>query len=805
MKSQRAQKLRYPKPADQRKPSQGSGVSDGSRQSAPAPLPKTNKIQKPLKGGLGSKPLIATAPNPAKVMFKQLTIDTETTGNDFWHGCRPFFVSTCDEDGNVNFWEWDVNPLTRSVGYYISQPNDLKTVPGRLEDSPYGRRSFVAAIPPQDKRELTQLISNHHFILHNTKYDVRALESVNLPRINLATVQDTLIASHVVRSNESHKLKDLALQYLNINDDDQSELREATKEARSIARGLGWAIASDGGHPCFPAQRSAPKEGWWVFDTWLPRAIAKYKWEVEGNESYAPSDSLCSDRPNWRSGPGDRDGHPWWTVLSTYGVRDVERTLGLWWYFRDSMEHNGLMECYEERRRNLEAVYEMEQHGATVSKKKLSTLQRKLTQESAAFHDRCLEIADYKLDNLNSSRQVEGVLFGNFGIRPGKRTKGAMEGKTTGQQYAVSNDVLLKLLDRTEGEYREFIWKLLGYRAREKSTDYLEEYTLRGVPDGAGWITLHGSFNITGTDTPRLSSSGPNLQNVGKGGKRPDDPVPSLRSIFGPKPGREWYSIDFSNIEMRIFAYKSGDPQLINAFETGYSVHLIFAELLYEDQWASCVKEARTALFQEIPRKLTPELDDKIRRSAGKLFKQHFEASYYQWCKNGNFALIYGAGRDRADTTYHRPGAYDVIRSRLPLIDEFMSSKDHEARTYGYVTLDSGYRLFVPPQEPHVAVNYYVQGNAAWCMTQALNRVHNYLKSLNEQIRKAGPKAGEPAYKMIMTIHDELDFDFPKHPRNKEVITKIGEIMANTSQFMNVPTPVEIELHASDWSKGVAL
>lgn len=837
MHTSKAKKLRYPKPDDQRIPKE---LLPAKRPSAPKPGT--------LKGGLGNgKPLIEGHPNLRKTqLFKQLAIDTETTGTDFYHGCRPFFVSTCDENGGLMFWEWDVNPWTREVGVwsrgYPTPPTekrravDLFTLKKNLKEPP---NTFTPSISAADKVELSKILKTHHFILHNTKFDVRALESIGAGRINLQTVQDTLIASHCLVSNESHKLKDLALRYLNIDDDDQQELRQSTTDARSIARGLGWDIARDGGHPHFPAQLHAPTDGWWVFDTWVPRAMAKYQWFVEKNINFAP----------WYPGgmaaiedPADLDqmdescSHPWWTVLRRYALRDVERTYSLWWLQLEGLEHEGLMPVYEERRRLLEPLYEMEHNGVTVSLDRLNELDSKLESESLSFSAECFEISRKayrrkrvpknhpRLDNLNSSRQLEQFLFKDLGIRPGKMTKAGMEGKTNGQIYSTDNETLLRLLDRTEGDNRKFVWNLLAIRAREKSRDYCEEYRRRGTPvhldyeeKGAvldDWMSLHTSINITGPDTVRFSSSGPNIQNVGKGGKRKDDPIPSLRSIFGPMPDREWFSIDYSNIEMRIFAYKSGDPQLIEAFESGYSVHLIFAELLYENEWSETrIQTLVEALkspdkpFGKAKYKSPGEIKDPthkeiLRRMTGEAFKTKYEATFYQWCKNGNFALIYGAGRSRANTTYRTEGAYDMIRTRLPKIDQFMKEKDFEARSHGFITTEGGYRLYVPPTEPHVAVNYYVQGTAGWCMVLAINRVYSYLKTLNERIRREGPKAGSPTYRMTMTIHDELDFDFPIHARNNDVILKIGEIMASSGNDIGVPTPVEIERHSENWSVG---
>lgn len=800
--------------------------------------PKPNP--KPLKGGLDSpkplfpavkttanknqnrnKPLILGKLKPRKL----LALDTETTGIDLWHGCRPFFVSVMDEEGNLQYWEWDVNPLTRDVGMYVPEPKNLdKSIPipqhlqrgPKFQDSPYGSKTFVPVIPLKDKEELTTLIQENDFVLHNTKFDARALELAGFPLLPFASSQDTLVASHVLVSNESHKLKDLAIRYLDITDDDQKELREAVNKSRVIARQLGWAIAS-GPHPHFPAAKGAA-DGWWGYDYWLPRAVARYKWEVEHDEEYAP----CSDEGDHLTSDiyhsiASGHSHPWWTVLRTYALCDVERTYPLWLMQKEQLEAQELMPIYQERLKLLEATYQMETNGVTVSKSRLKKLMKQLGEESAEMEAKCLKLASYKLDNLNSPKQLTGVLFGNMGVKPVKlTTKGMKNVKANNAKettdYSTAADAMNLILERLSESYPtpylppkkrqaayDFVWNLLGYRAREKSIDYLQEYQLRSIPGTTkDAIYLHPSFNPTGTDTTRFSSSGPNAQNIGKGNKRKDDPVPSLRSVFGPTMGREWYSIDYSNIELRIFAYQSGDEDLIAAYNQGFKVHCIFAKLLWEKEYKQCEKDAANKVGD-----CGPSTRVEVRKTAEALFEERYYETLYQWTKNGNFSLIYGAGESKADSTYHRPGAYRLIRSRMPMIDDFMQQKSHEAKSYGYVTILGGYKLWVPPSEPHVAVNYFVQGSAGWCMVLAINRIHEYLATLNKQLFHNPPYKADPnSYKMIMTIHDELVFDFPIDKRNKEVITKIARLMEQSGTDIGVPTPVSVEHNPKDWANG---
>src|SRR6187455_1410176 len=115
-----------------------------------------------------------------------ISLDTETTGVDLRHGARPFFVTTCDEAGEVTYWEWDVDPLTR-------QPD----------------------VPLEDQMEITKILKGaDSIILQNPKFDKAALDSIGITEWDWGKVHDTLLAGHLLASNRPHNLTDMAMQYL---------------------------------------------------------------------------------------------------------------------------------------------------------------------------------------------------------------------------------------------------------------------------------------------------------------------------------------------------------------------------------------------------------------------------------------------------------------------------------------------------------------------------------------------------------------------------------------------------------------
>lgn len=175
-----------------------------------------------------------------------LAVDTETTGTDFFHGCRPFLIIACDGQTNYSFWG-EVNPYTREVFW---EDDTLSEVQELL-----------------DKAET--------IIFHNTQFDMRALESVGLQIEGWwDKIEDTLLASHALCSGDTHELKELAIKYLDYWNEDEEEVEVAVKQARVSARAKGWAIAKEG-HEHFPGMKGAVS--WWKQDMWLAEEeVEKY-------------------------------------------------------------------------------------------------------------------------------------------------------------------------------------------------------------------------------------------------------------------------------------------------------------------------------------------------------------------------------------------------------------------------------------------------------------------------------------------------------------------------------------------------
>jgi DNA polymerase-1 len=319
--------------------------------------------------------------------------------------------------------------------------------------------------------------------------------------------------------------------------------------------------------------------------------------------------------------------------------------------------------------------------------------------------------------NINSPRQLGQVLFTELGLPPVKKTK-------TG--FSTNDDVLLELSDR-----HPLPSMVRGYRSLAKlRSTYVDALPALIHPETG---RVHTSFNQSATSTGRLSSSDPNLQNIPirtEEGRR-------IREAFIAPDGMVLLSADYSQVELRVLAHLSGDPGLVEAFETGQDVH------------------ARTAcqVLGADPEKVEPEL----RRRA----------------KVINFGIIYGMsafglskelGISPGEASGIIDGYFDVYSG----VREFTEKILAEAKQTGYVQTLLKRRRALPELESknpntrqygeRMAINTPIQGTAADLIKVAMLRVHEGL----------GDHA--PGARMLLQVHDELLFEVPD-----------GEVEATTS------------------------
>ncbi len=714
-----------------------------------------------------------------------ISLDTETTGIDHYHGAQPFLVTTCDEDLEQTFWEWRVDPFTR-------QP----------------------IVPEEDAEEVRRLLSQDVEVVgQNVKFDVAGLtESGLISSWDWSRTHDTIHSGHLLASNQPHDLTSMTLVYMRENlQPFEDRVKAATTEARKIAKERfsgakltmdlfseqtsetrGWMIAREG-LDCMPSIKSSSQRNDdkpWKNDMWLPRELA---WELQLD-----------------------DDHPWWTVTSEYANSDSMATIRLFKRHRELLAERGLWELYLAKLKIVQPLHEMERRGTTISLPAMRSHRDEYREDSKLAGERCVEIAKARGHDLEmpkgaaNNNSLTGFAFDVLELPILKRTD---TGKPSFDKEVIAE--YCKVLDRSSDGW-EFVNSLRGKRKRDKSLEYISAYEKFCVDKGNGFAVLHPSVNGTGTSTTRFSMSNPNLQQVSKqeteceacegegcdecGGTGED--LHSIRKMFRPAPGRELWSCDASNIELRIPAFESGEEALIALFERPDdppffgSQHMLNFSVVYQDVWNDAVS------------KHGPE-------KAAAWCKKHYKSTWYQWCKNGDFGLQYQCGEATADAAFHRPGSFRRLKSSFVKLDALNRHHVQFANKHGYVETipdrsvnpKRGYPLWCATGwggkiVPTVPLNYHTQGTAGWWMIRAMTRCFDQLQ--------AWAKDGFDGW-MALTVHDELVFDFPKGRGAKPWLTnlpriaKLQSLMEQGGRDIGIPTPTSREYHAVSWGEGLSV
>ena len=361
----------------------------------------------------------------------------------------------------------------------------------------------------------------------------------------------------------------------------------------------------------------------------------------------------------------------------------------------------------------------MEMNGVCIDTDTLKETSNNLTNRLNEIEHHIYELAGESF-NIGSPRQVGEILFGKMKIveKP-KKTK-------TGQ-YVTSEEVLQQLRSKSP-----IIDEILNYRGLKKLLGTYVDALPKLINPRTGHI--HASFNQTITATGRLSSSDPNLQNI----PVRDDDGKEIRRCFIPEPGCLFFSADYSQIELRIMAHLSEDPNMVEAFLEGSDIHAATAAKI----WHEDIKD----------------VTDAQRKKA----------------KTANFGIIYGittfglAQRMNIENREAKQIIEDYFRT-FPGVHAYMEKSKEIAREKGYAETLFHRRRYLPDINSkngtvrgfaeRNAINAPIQGSEADIIKVAMVKIFNRFKA--EDIKS----------KMIIQVHDELNFSV--YPEEKEKVEKI--------------------------------
>lgn len=673
-----------------------------------------------------------------KVRGKVIAVDSETTGMNSYGGlrelvcnfgtkkkpdierrmvvpARAFAWSFCDLDGNTDYLRGRVDPITRNVIW-----------------------------APKDRIKIMSFWSDPDIIKvgHNPRFDISMAEAAGAEV--KGKVLDTQIIAHVATAGDelTYALKPICKKLFKYPDDDERALMNEVNRMRRIGKQRRWSIADK--------KIGGPKPQ--KSDMWLC--------EDEFVQPYAVGDTIrciliymglwdrIQSDPRSRE-TCDREHRLFWVLkdMEDSGVRihrkDVHRLIKFYDDYKSKQvavasANGGAGLNYKSTPQMTKVFYDVRKHLPVYTKKGNYSLNGETLLRMANGY--VITDSEWASDFRN------GMPIGAKWFR----------NKKTGTRYIkVPPDPLAKAV-------------LEHNAAQQTNNSFLHVYKRYWVRDLTHkcWV-LHPNFKQTGAKTGRLSCSDPNLQQVASEttGRRKADIQSRPREAFGPRPGHIWYLPDYSQIEVWLFAFLSGEKRMQEALLSGEDYHGGIAKRVFG------------------PR---PDFMDA--------------KDYYRKCaKLIMFCLLYGGGVPKASKLLKTDmdTAQDFVsnyHATLPGVKRFMDRLIQEAKENGEIFNPFGRRYELDLDFAYRAVNYLIQGTAADVMKNGLINVHTVLK------KNGWWKAG---VRLLVTVHDEIIIEVPRSQHCLELMKDVIWAMQEDSKRLGIPVrlPVEMKIATSRWSK----
>ncbi|TFF34241.1 DNA polymerase I [Mucilaginibacter psychrotolerans] len=426
--------------------------------------------------------------------------------------------------------------------------------------------------------------------------------------------------------------------------------------------------------------------------------------------------------------------------IKDYAAEDADVTLQLKSIFEPKIKEAGAEKLLNEIENPLIYVLaDVEHEGVRIDHETLKEFSKELETDIAKLEKVVYEKAGVRF-NIASPKQLGEVLFEKLMLDPkAKKTK-------TGQ-YQTGEDVLLSLAAKSD-----IVRDILDFRQLQKlKSTYVDALPTMVNPKTG---RIHTSYNQAVAATGRLSSNNPNLQNIPIRTERGRE----VRKAFIPRDENHVIvSADYSQIELRIIAEISKDPNMRQAFIDNIDIHTATAAKVYGVS--------------------IEEVDSTQRRNA----------------KAVNFGIIYGQSAFGLSQNLGIPRkeAADIIENyfaQYPGIKQYMADTMNFARENGYVTTLMGRRRYlrdinsanqtVRGFAERNAINAPIQGSAADMIKIAMINIHREFKAQKLDAR------------MTMQVHDELVFDVPHY--EVDIVKPI--ILENMKNAIKTEVPIMVEI-----------
>jgi DNA polymerase-1 len=478
-------------------------------------------------------------------------------------------------------------------------------------------------------------------------------------------------------------------------------------------------------------------------------------------------------------------------LLVEYAANDAWGTLGGYRELKKQLQKAGTFSLYKDTPPYIETLddlfekieipftkvlFDNERNGIKVDMEYLADIAPTASEEIQSLEKEITKEAGFVL-NPNSTPQLRKYFFDGLGLTPLKKTKG---GKTGKRQPSVDAKFLEHYSDKGVA------MASMVLRHRELSKLYGTYVVgLSNVVDGNDRI--HTRFNQDIARTGRLSSAGPNLQNI----PRPDNDKWKLRGAFVAEEGMELVVADYEQLEMRLLACGSLEQDMIDVINKGWDIHMGNASMIfgiaYDEIKAAKKIEKAVKAGEADYSAITPRVQECLDARAA--------------AKTIGFGLVYGMGpgklgNDLGISKGEAEAKVEQFKEAYPAVDNFTQEMVAETIDTGYSFTIMGRRRNVPQilspnkgerqKAERIAVNTPIQGSAADVVKMAQILCHRARLDLKYDA------------KMLLQVHDELVFEMPKEAV-PEAMDEIKEWMEHPF-FEDMPVPLAVDIgHGQSW------
>ena len=435
-----------------------------------------------------------------------------------------------------------------------------------------------------------------------------------------------------------------------------------------------------------------------------------------------------------------------------YAAEDADITLRLYKKLSERVEQEKLNKIYEIFEKPMITILsKLENNGIRVDDIYLKKLSKKFEERLERIEKDIFKISGKKF-NIGSPKQLGEIIYNDLKIAKLKKTK---------KGGLATSAKILEDLALTGHEFPNLVleWRQVS-KLKSTYTDALQEHISKKTK------RVHTSFLLAATNTGRLASSDPNLQNI---------PIKSsdgreIRKAFVAAKDNLLISADYNQIEMRILADMADVKELKEAFKNNQDIHALTASQVFN-----------------VP---INKVTDDFRRKA----------------KAINFGIIYGITQYglAKQISVSNQEALDFINAyfkKFPEIKDYMNTTIKTCRKQGYVTNIFGRRIHlrgindknfsVRSFQERAAINAPIQGSAADIIRLAMIKIDKILEQK------------EYSSKMLLQIHDELIFECSKKDENKtKKIIKDAMTSVSSSEQHMFSIPLEVSINSgNNWGE----